>query len=200
MELGLRARARRRGLSVEEISPQQFFADVMSGFSRTSPASAVSAGSANKEGRRGKHVAGIYCSLPWRSREPYWSDKFEYEACRIERTLGQCVVAVHHIGSTAVPGIFAKPIIDILLEVDGLQHWMRQGVGWRALDTKVWASMVSAAAAISERTIRPECAHIRFTHLNRPTRTSDGTGVSRLPDRVHQGTRNLGPHLDFGRK
>lgn len=31
--------------------------------------------------------------------------------------LGDEVVAVHHIGSTAIPGISAKPIIDILLEV-----------------------------------------------------------------------------------
>ncbi len=31
--------------------------------------------------------------------------------------LGKHLVAIHHIGSTAVPGLAAKPIIDILLEV-----------------------------------------------------------------------------------
>jgi GrpB-like predicted nucleotidyltransferase (UPF0157 family) len=43
------------------------------------------------------------------------------EAARIRSALGDLVVAVHHIGSTAIPGICAKPIIDILLEVDDIQ-------------------------------------------------------------------------------
>jgi GrpB-like predicted nucleotidyltransferase (UPF0157 family) len=34
--------------------------------------------------------------------------------------LGTIVVSTHHIGSTAVPGLRAKPIIDILLEVSSL--------------------------------------------------------------------------------
>jgi GrpB-like predicted nucleotidyltransferase (UPF0157 family) len=35
----------------------------------------------------------------------------------VARCLGKNVVATHHIGSTSIPGIFAKPIIDILVEV-----------------------------------------------------------------------------------
>ena len=38
----------------------------------------------------------------------------------IQRALGDIVANLHHIGSTAIPNIFAKPIIDILLEVDDL--------------------------------------------------------------------------------
>ena len=48
---------------------------------------------------------------------PAWKDAYEIEAARIARALGDLVVAVHHIGSTAIPGIVAKPILDILLEV-----------------------------------------------------------------------------------
>ncbi|MCH8837459.1 MAG: GrpB family protein [Candidatus Marinimicrobia bacterium] len=47
-----------------------------------------------------------------------WRHDFEAEAKRIARALGNFVVYLHHIGSTATPGIFAKPIINILLEVD----------------------------------------------------------------------------------
>lgn len=46
-----------------------------------------------------------------------WAGEFRAEAERLTAALGDEVVAVHHVGSTAIPGISAKPIIDILLEV-----------------------------------------------------------------------------------
>ena len=52
--------------------------------------------------------------------DPEWPRKFEAEADRIARVLEDVVVHLHHIGSTAIPGIRAKPIIDILAEVVGL--------------------------------------------------------------------------------
>ena len=54
------------------------------------------------------------------AHDPTWKDAFEAEATQIAQALGDVVVSVHHIGSTAIPGIAAKPIIDILLEVDDL--------------------------------------------------------------------------------
>ena len=54
------------------------------------------------------------------AHDPAWQRSFEIEAQRIGRALGDIVVQLHHIGSTAIPDIFAKPIIDILLEVDGI--------------------------------------------------------------------------------
>ena len=42
---------------------------------------------------------------------------FERESVCINRVLGENVVAIHHIGSTAIPSIYAKPVIDILVEV-----------------------------------------------------------------------------------
>lgn len=56
------------------------------------------------------------------AHDPAWSVKAEQEAHRLQNTLGDIVVAIHHIGSTAIPGIYAKPIIDFLLEVDELEH------------------------------------------------------------------------------
>lgn len=46
-----------------------------------------------------------------------WCDAFESESRSIAPALGKNVVALHHIGSTAIPTIHAKPIIDILVEV-----------------------------------------------------------------------------------
>jgi len=48
---------------------------------------------------------------------PNWPAMFLAESQLLRDTLGEQVVDIHHIGSTSVPGLAAKPIIDILLEV-----------------------------------------------------------------------------------
>lgn len=45
--------------------------------------------------------------------DPRWADLFAQERAAIVQACGCRVSAVHHIGSTAVPGLAAKPIIDI---------------------------------------------------------------------------------------
>ncbi|MEG4632546.1 GrpB family protein [Microcoleus sp. AR_TQ3_B6] len=49
--------------------------------------------------------------------EPNWCSAFETESKLIALALRDNVVAIHHIGSTAIPQIHAKPIIDMLVEV-----------------------------------------------------------------------------------
>ncbi len=49
-----------------------------------------------------------------------WPVAFEAEALSLRALLGRCVHGLHHIGSTSVPGLAAKPIIDMLLEVPDL--------------------------------------------------------------------------------
>lgn len=44
-----------------------------------------------------------------------WSSQYEQEKSRIIDALGDTVADIQHIGSTSVPGLAAKPIIDILL-------------------------------------------------------------------------------------
>jgi GrpB-like predicted nucleotidyltransferase (UPF0157 family) len=46
--------------------------------------------------------------------DPAWPWLYEEESERIRIALGDAVVVVEHIGSTAVPGLVAKPVIDIL--------------------------------------------------------------------------------------
>ncbi|CCB89430.1 GNAT family N-acetyltransferase [Simkania negevensis] len=47
--------------------------------------------------------------------DPSWPEQFEVEAGLIRDALGDHCIAVHHVGSTAVPGLCAKPKIDIIL-------------------------------------------------------------------------------------
>jgi GrpB-like predicted nucleotidyltransferase (UPF0157 family) len=49
---------------------------------------------------------------------PAWAGRFEVERERIERALGAAALSIEHIGSTAVPGLAAKPIIDVLVTVE----------------------------------------------------------------------------------
>src|SRR5688572_5746894 len=52
---------------------------------------------------------------------PQWSIHFAQEAKLIKAILKENLVAIHHIGSTAIPNIHAKPIIDIMPVVKDLQ-------------------------------------------------------------------------------
>jgi len=66
-----------------------------------------------------------------------WAAEFKAEADRLAAALGDEVVAAHHVGSTAIPGMSAKPIIDILLEVRDVErldgfHSEMAGLGYEA--------------------------------------------------------------------
>jgi GrpB-like predicted nucleotidyltransferase (UPF0157 family) len=61
-----------------------------------------------------------------------WRDAFEAEAARLRSILGENLVEIHHIGSTAIPGIAAKPIIDILPVVREIDHVDALAAGYRA--------------------------------------------------------------------
>ncbi len=52
---------------------------------------------------------------------PQWQQAFNTESQQIELALCQNMLVIHHIGSTAIPKIFAKPIIDMLVEVKKIE-------------------------------------------------------------------------------
>lgn len=67
-----------------------------------------------------------------------WRDAFDVEATSVAAALGENVVNVHHIGSTAIQGIYAKPIIDLLVEVEDLvevdgQRLSMESLGYEAM-------------------------------------------------------------------
>jgi GrpB-like predicted nucleotidyltransferase (UPF0157 family) len=50
-----------------------------------------------------------------------WPARFEREMAAIQEVFDAVEIEVHHTGSTAVPGLAAKPIVDILVAVDSLE-------------------------------------------------------------------------------
>ncbi len=52
--------------------------------------------------------------------DPDWPSLFENEAVVLAAALGRNAIAIHHIGSTSIPGMSAKPIIDIMVEAEQL--------------------------------------------------------------------------------
>lgn len=51
---------------------------------------------------------------------PEWADMFEQEKKLLRETFGDRIIAIEHIGSTAIPAIPAKPIIDINVAITSL--------------------------------------------------------------------------------
>ena len=45
--------------------------------------------------------------------DPVWRDTFELLSARLRSALGDLAIAIEHVGSTAVPGLAAKPVVDI---------------------------------------------------------------------------------------
>jgi len=50
--------------------------------------------------------------------DPAWAERFRQEEAKIQAALGETALEIEHIGSTSVPGLAAKPIVDVLLVVD----------------------------------------------------------------------------------
>lgn len=97
---------------------------------------------------------------PYIKLEPYnpdWTRWYEEEKQQLLGMLGQKMVAIEHIGSTAVPGLGAQPIIDILIGVDDVararDEWMPllESMGYRSLR---WAGTPKRAIFRSVRSQR----------------------------------------------
>jgi GrpB-like predicted nucleotidyltransferase (UPF0157 family) len=57
------------------------------------------------------------------SHDPRWPAAFEAERERVALALGSAALGIEHYGSTAIPDMPAKPILDILVGIAELEHW-----------------------------------------------------------------------------
>lgn len=117
-----------------------------------------------------------------------WPARFELERERLRSALGDRALQIEHIGSTAVPGLAAKPVIDILIAVDDISHPQLQP----ALEKFGYALVVDEPG---HRMYRPATMDVHV-HLWR----SDDTEVERhiaFRDwlRLHPDERELYAHV-----
>jgi GrpB-like predicted nucleotidyltransferase (UPF0157 family) len=118
--------------------------------------------------------------------DPAWRVGYEREAACVMGALGDRVVRLEHVGSTSVPGLAAKPIIDIVLEVpdsadeaayvrdlEGVGYVLRiREAAWfehrmlRRTEPRVHLHVFSAGCAETERMVRFR-DHLRANHADR---------------------------------
>ena len=87
--------------------------------------------------------------------DPTWPHRFQIEVAPVVEAFGNAVRDCYHIGSTSVPGLPAKPTIDILVVVGGDR---RLDDGLRALVLATREAMVNAAkhAGVEEVSVYAE--------------------------------------------
>lgn len=83
--------------------------------------------------------------------DPEWSRLADAEAQVLAKALGPCLLTVNHVGSTAIPGIHAKPVLDLMpvasslaeldvrqseIEALGYEWWGELGLPGRRYCTK----------------------------------------------------------------
>ena len=94
--------------------------------------------------------------------DPRWCEEFEAESKHVASCLGENVVAAHHIGSTAIPGIYAKPVIDILVEVSDIHLVDERGREMESLGYEVKGEY----GISGRRYFRKESCGVRTHHVH----------------------------------
>ena len=89
--------------------------------------------------------------VPYR---PEWPLLFAQEAEKIGKAFGAELLAVHHIGSTSVEGLAAKPIIDILAVVRDVNAIDTFALRWKHWAMRPWGNSASPAAAITGKAVK----------------------------------------------
>ena len=97
--------------TAEHDPAQQAFFEAVVNMARIRSSRATTRGSGHAGGTRRVELA---------DPDPDWPARFAQEEARIRRALGDLVVRVDHVGSTAVPGLPAKPVIDVQVSVASL--------------------------------------------------------------------------------
>ncbi|HZB34957.1 MAG TPA: GrpB family protein [Gaiellaceae bacterium] len=66
-------------------------------------------------------MSGLSERVELSDHDPSWGSLFETERAKLIRVFDRRAVAIEHIGSTSVPGLSAKPIVDILVGLGELE-------------------------------------------------------------------------------
>ncbi len=100
--------------------------------------------------------------------DPDWEAHFKSEAERLHQVFGATALSIHHIGSTAIPGMWAKPVIDILVEVDEISVFDALSPGLNTLGYRA-----RGENGIPERRYFTKGGDMRTHHVHAYPRGSD---------------------------
>jgi len=94
--------------------------------------------------------------------DPRWPGQFEREAERLHRALGARALRIDHIGSTAIAGLAAKPIIDILVV---LPDRASLELCWELLATSDYTTARIPIAYLHKPVSWPHSHHVHLREL-----------------------------------
>ena len=115
-----------------------------------------------------------------------WPEQFAEEAVRVQTALGDTVAAIEHFGSTAVPGLAAKPVIDLLVAVRSLPDARAQAIpALEALGYACWADDPSPDRLFFVKSLPPNGPRTHHVHVvdlsvSRDPRLGEFTFADRL--------------------
>jgi GrpB-like predicted nucleotidyltransferase (UPF0157 family) len=122
---------------------------------------------------------------------PKWAPTAARETRRLQVALGDALLTVHHIGSTSIPGIVAKPIVDLIPEVTSLEVLDAAKDSIIALGYEWWGEYGMAGRryctmtdpASGKRVVQLHCFATGSSHITRHVAFRDF--MRRHPDKAH---------------
>ena len=123
--------------------------------------------------------------------DPDWPQLFRREAVRIRSVLGSKALRIEHAGSTAVPGLAAKPIIDLVLVV---QNSADEGAYAPALETAGYVLRIREPDWYQHRVFKGPDTDINLHVLSRGCPEIDRMVMFRDWLRSHPSDRDLYAH------
>jgi GrpB-like predicted nucleotidyltransferase (UPF0157 family) len=103
--------------------------------------------------------------------DPAWPSLYEAEAARIRFALPpDLLIAIEHFGSTAIPGLAAKPVIDILVAVRSIEEARDRVVApLTALGYAFWADNPKRDRLFFVKGLPPAPRRTHHVHLTEPS-------------------------------
>lgn len=123
--------------------------------------------SANSYAEKGKSADDDVKLMPY---DPIWSEKYNEMAKQLQETIPADVCArIEHYGSTAIPGMPAKPIIDILMEIPSFHKARRYILPlFNKLECEYWWYNDHMVFIIRDKFIGTRIYHIHATPADHP--------------------------------
>ena len=99
-----------------------------------------------------------------------WEDYYKEEEENLLSTLGDAISRIDHIGSTSVPGLLAKPIVDILLQVRPNTDMRRiveelESAGWFVMYQDISGGEVDLSKGYTEDGFADKVYHLHLKRL-----------------------------------